>query len=94
MCSPLFLPKESSHKFAVVFVNVLHFLGDVRRTIVSNRKACESPFSSLPFRLRGFQLVRQQRQDKYRGWYSVKPLVIARVHVAERVPADELLTAS
>ena len=25
MWSPLFLPKESSHKFAVVFVNVMHF---------------------------------------------------------------------
>ena len=25
MCSPLFLPKESSHKFAVVFVNVMYF---------------------------------------------------------------------
>ena len=26
MCSPLFFPKESSHKFAAVFVNVMHFL--------------------------------------------------------------------
>ena len=25
MSSPLFLPKESSHKFSVVFVNVMHF---------------------------------------------------------------------
>ena len=25
MCSPLFLPKESCNKFAVVFVNVVHF---------------------------------------------------------------------
>ena len=25
MCSPLFLPKESSHKFSFVFVNVMHF---------------------------------------------------------------------
>ena len=66
----------------------------MRLTIVSNRKACESPFSSSPLRLRGFRLVRQQRQDKYRVWYSVKPLVVARVHVAERFPADKLLTAS
>ena len=27
MCSPLFLPKESFHKFAVVFVNAMHFWG-------------------------------------------------------------------
>ena len=113
MCSPLFLPKESSHKCAVVFVKVIHFWGEVRRTIVSNRKACESPFSSSPFRLRDFRLVRRQRQDRvrysvprpvqrhtgtaspvqYRVRYSVKPLVVARVHVAERFPADELLTA-
>ena len=39
-----------------------------------------------------FRLVRRQRQDKYRVWYSVKPLVVARVHEAERFPADELLT--
>ena len=25
MCSPLFLPKESSHEFSVVFVNVMYF---------------------------------------------------------------------
>ena len=60
--------------------------------IVSNRKANELPFSSSPLRLRGFRLVRRQRQDKYRVWYSVKPLVVARVHVAERFPAEELLT--
>ena len=35
-------------------------------------------------------LVRQQRQHKYRVWYSVKPLVVARV--AGRFPADEQLT--
>ena len=51
----------------------------------------DSPFSSSPLRLRGFWLVRGQRQDKYRVWYSVKPLVVARVHVAERFPTDELL---
>ena len=50
---------------------------------------------SSPLRLlRGFRLVRRQRQDKYRDWYSVKPLVVASVHVAQRFPADELLTAS
>ena len=27
MCSPLFLPKESSRTFSVVFVNVMHFWG-------------------------------------------------------------------
>ena len=35
-----------------------------------------------------------QRQSKYRVWYRVKPLVVARVHVAGRFPVDEQLTAN
>ena len=70
------------------------FLRKVWRTIVPNRKACESLFSNSLLRLRGFRLVRRERQYKYRVWYSVKPLVVARVHVAGRFPADEQLTAS
>ena len=33
------------------------------RMIVSNRKGCESPFSSPLLRLRGFRLVRRQRHS-------------------------------
>ena len=69
--------------------NVMHCSGQVWRMIVSNRKGCESPFSSPLLRLWGFRLVRRQRQCKYRVWYSVKPLVVARV--AARFPADEQL---
>ena len=68
----------------------MHCSRQVWRLIVSNRKACESPFSSPLLRLQGFRLVRRRRQYKYRVWYSIKPLVVARV--AARFPADKQLT--
>ena len=95
MCSPLFLPKESSHKFAVVFVNVMHFL---RVGMAHDRVEWKSmrialfEFASAIARTRSSatpgqvpRLVQRQR---------LNPLVVARVHVAERFPAGELLTAS
>ena len=65
--------------FFFFFVNVLHVWGLVWRTIVSNRKVGESPFSSSLLRLWDFRLIRRQRQCKYRVWYGVKPLVVARL---------------
>ena len=77
-CQRNHLPRSLFFLFIYFFfVNVMHFEGRVIAL-----------FDLL--RLRGFQLVHRQRQYKYRVWYSVKPLVVARV--AGCFPADEQLT--
>ena len=67
------------------FVNVKHFLRKGKAHDCSNRKACESPFSSSPLWLRGFRLVRRQRQDKYN--YTAVPRLVQRQTSGRRTRA-------